>query len=137
MYWMTSAHVQRWEECKSFTLQGAKQEASKRFGGGFIGDILRVGEGDLDGGVATIASKNNILGARWVNTPKDPAPHPMTKIIGIASEWDHMVATATKAEIVELHRMYRDSSENPRVPGHDRAHAKQMVKFYRHRIRMY
>ena len=47
MFYMTIYHhstMSRWYKCKAHSLRGAKREASREFGGGYIGHQIRVVE---------------------------------------------------------------------------------------------
>lgn len=70
-YYMTSkrnSEIGYWVKCKATTLTGAKREATKRYGDGYINAVLVIAKG----GTATeppyeIASKSNAAGAKWIN----------------------------------------------------------------------
>ena len=67
MYFMTHEQGTEWRPCKALTFQTAKREATQLYGKGFIDDVLKVGEGSLEDGIATLSTKSNSLGSRWVD----------------------------------------------------------------------
>jgi len=70
MYYMTSKRKSEtgyWEECKASTLSGAKREATRAYGAGYLDAVLVIATGD---GVTEqrreIAKKSNYPGSKWV-----------------------------------------------------------------------
>ena len=58
-----------WEPVASKTLTGAKQEATKRYGGGFTGELMRVAEGDnVEQQRHVLSTKYNMVSSRWHDT---------------------------------------------------------------------
>ncbi len=58
-----------WEPVASKTLAGAKREATKRFSGGFTGELMQVTECDnVDQQRHVLSTKYNMLKAKWHDT---------------------------------------------------------------------
>ncbi len=58
-----------WEPVASKTLTGAKQEATKRFSGGFTGELIQVAEGDsVEEQRRVLSTRYNVLKAMWHDT---------------------------------------------------------------------
>lgn len=69
-YYMTaknSSTISCWEKCTAKTLTGAKREATKRFSGGYITDVICVGidEYDCDNSPKKIISENRY--GKWAD----------------------------------------------------------------------
>lgn len=55
-----------WEPTASSTVTGAKREATKRFSGGFTGELMQVAEGDnVEEQRHILSTKYNVVGAKW------------------------------------------------------------------------
>ena len=54
-----------WEDCNSTTEQGAKKEAWRRFGCGYVGDVIELAIKHDDGQYQPIARKVVAPIARW------------------------------------------------------------------------
>jgi len=55
-----------WELTAARTVTGAKQEAIKRFSGGFTGELMQVAEGDnVEEQRHVLSTKYNLVGAKW------------------------------------------------------------------------
>lgn len=68
MYAMTvksSSTVCFWEECKATTERGAKCEAWKRFGDGYVGDAVEIAIKHADGQVQPVARKTIDAKSAW------------------------------------------------------------------------
>jgi len=70
-YYMVSTRNNQhsyWERCKATTLTGAKREATREYGEGFVDSILMVATAQSDDELRQVlATKSNAPGSRWVN----------------------------------------------------------------------
>lgn len=63
----TFLNVGFWEDCAATTEKGAKREASQRFFGGYLGDIIELAIKHDDGQYQTIAKKVITRAGSWRN----------------------------------------------------------------------